>query len=38
MDSGWDTGMQGRPTGSRADLGRNLRARAKFAHFDLLLK
>lgn len=33
LDSWWDTGMQG----SRADLGGNLRARAKFAHFDLPL-
>lgn len=37
LDSGWDAGMQGRPTGSRTDLGGNLRARAKFAHFDLPL-
>lgn len=30
-------GVQGRPAGRRADLGGNLRARAKFAHFDFLL-
>lgn len=39
-ENGWDVGVQGawgRPTGRRAYLGGNLRVRARFNHWNILL-